>query len=259
MLKKIIFYLCFIFVNNLFAKNVDVDCFIIKHNENVVYNEGDSCNIYYSPASTFKIIIAIMGYNENILVDENNPLIHSPKNVYYDFWQGEKTPKLWIKDSVLWYSQYITELLGKEKFIYYINLLEYGNKDVSGSDILTRSWISSTLKISPIQKLYLIEKLSKNDLPVSLLAQSNTKKIIFTEKIGKYSLYSKTGMSTLIDSNQNKTKYHMGYFVGFLESENDKYYFVIHVTENKKNNQFASLVAKDIAMTKINDLIVLSK
>ena len=244
------------------ATNVEVDCFIIKHNQDTIYSEGNSCDLLYSPASTFKIVISLMGYEENILLDEEQPILSSTNKVYYDFWKGEKTPKLWIENSVLWYSQYITEKIGKDKFVYYINLLDYGNKDVSGSDVLTRSWISSTLKISSRQQLLFIEKLANYQLPFSYYSQDTTKKIIFSKSIDNYNLYSKTGMSTLLDANNKRTNYNMGYYIGFLENNNDskdKYYFVIHVSEIEKINKFASLVAKDIALEKIKDLILLSK
>ena len=45
----------------------NANCFIAKENGAIIQQEG-TCTERHSPASTFKIAISLMGYNENILV-----------------------------------------------------------------------------------------------------------------------------------------------------------------------------------------------
>lgn len=48
----------------------------------------------YSPASTFKIPLAVIGFESGILKDENNPIwkTKEPVDFLQDYWVGEKTP-----------------------------------------------------------------------------------------------------------------------------------------------------------------------
>ena len=47
-------------------------CFIVKENGKVLRQEGN-CKARYAPESTFKIVLSMMGFDSNILQDENNP------------------------------------------------------------------------------------------------------------------------------------------------------------------------------------------
>ncbi|MDJ1304798.1 MAG: hypothetical protein MRQ09_00950 [Candidatus Midichloria sp.] len=52
-----------------------------------------------------------MGYNEGVLIDETHPELPF-KEGYVDWikvWKQHHTPATWIKNSCLWYSQFITQ------------------------------------------------------------------------------------------------------------------------------------------------------
>lgn len=48
------------------------NCFIAKENGKVLKSEGD-CNSAYTPESTFKIALSLIGFDSGILKDEINP------------------------------------------------------------------------------------------------------------------------------------------------------------------------------------------
>ena len=50
------------------------DCFIAQEKNKILYREG-ICSTRYSPCSTFKIPISLMGYDSDILKDETHPEI----------------------------------------------------------------------------------------------------------------------------------------------------------------------------------------
>ena len=171
---KVIIYILSIFIilTTYVIKNAYADCFILADRKKFIINEGE-CKTRYTPASTFKIAISVMGYNEGILIDENNPKVKFKEGYvdWLDNWKQTYYPNLWIKNSCVWYSQFITKKLGFKKFKNYVNKLNYGNGNVSGdkgkSNGLTNAWLSSSLKISPIEQLKFLEKLISNKLPVS--------------------------------------------------------------------------------------------
>ena len=130
--KYILFWILILLwsANDTFAQD---NCFLIKENSKVLKQEGD-CSTRYAPQSTFKIALALMGYDEGILEDENHPSFSCKEgyDIFINVCKGPHTPRTWMRDSCLWYSRVLTGKLGIEKFRDYIIKFAYGNQDVSG-------------------------------------------------------------------------------------------------------------------------------
>lgn len=129
------------------------------------------CNQRVTPASTFKIAISLMGYDAGILSDEHAPALPFHQG-YPDWileWRSTTDPTRWIKNSVVWYSQQVTKSLGGGRFRRYMSAFDYGNQDVSGNpgkhDGLTYAWLSSSLKISPLEQLTFLARSSIGNYP----------------------------------------------------------------------------------------------
>lgn len=144
----------------------------------VLMQRGD-CQRQVTPASTFKIPLSLMGYDAGFLKD-----LHAPelpfRQGYVDWrpsWRSATGPAKWMSESVVWYSQQITQSLGKARFAAYTKRFEYGNQDVSGDaghDGLTASWLESSLRISPLGQLSFLSKLVNRQLGVSGYAYAMT-------------------------------------------------------------------------------------
>lgn len=167
--------------------------------EKIIKEDGD-IQTQESPCSTFKIALSLMGFDSRILKNENVPewQYKDEYKAEFDFWRCEQTPKSWIKKSCIWYSQVLTSILGPEKFQNYVNSFCYGNKDVSGNpgknDGLSRSWLCSSLKISPIEQIEFLKKLLKKTLPVSEYAHEQTQNLLYISDFAdNWKLYGKTG------------------------------------------------------------------
>lgn len=152
-MKKIILYLTAL-ISLTIPFITQADCFLVNENDKIIKQEGN-CESRYAPCSTFKIAISLMGYDNGFLIDETHPKLPF-KEGYADYlkvWQQSQTPKDWIKNSCVWYSQIITKELGIEKFRDYVTKFDYGNRDISGdkgkNNGLTNAWLSSSLEISP--------------------------------------------------------------------------------------------------------------
>ncbi|WP_372072076.1 penicillin-binding transpeptidase domain-containing protein [Tistrella mobilis] len=121
----------------------------------VLLSEGKACAVSVTPASTFKIALALMGFETGILTDAHHPVLswHKGYPAWRASWRQDTDPTCWMTDSVVWYSQVITTRLGAERFAGLTRDFGYGNADVSGDagadNGLTRSWIGSSLRISP--------------------------------------------------------------------------------------------------------------
>lgn len=226
-----------------------------KENNKVLENVGD-CSTAYAPESTFKIALSLIGFDTGILKNENHPSWSLPKNTdpYINVCKGNHNPRTWMRDSCLWYSRILTNQLGMKKFQNYVTKFSYGNMDLSGG--LTDAWISSSLRISPAEQIAFIEKIVDYKLPVSKKSYEKTKQIMFIQEMaGGWKLYGKTGNGRQIDKEGNKTDLQHGWFVGYIEKGDRKIMFASHITDNEKQNRFASFRARNEALIKLWYLI----
>ena len=253
-------FLCFIilYASSAFAKQ----CFIAKEKDKIIYQEGD-CNQRYAPCSTFKIALSIIGYDSGILIDETHPLWPFKKG-YPDFlevWKQDQTPKSWMKNSSVWYSQVLTRKLGMQQFQSYVTKFNYGNMDLSGdrgkNNGLTHAWLSSSLEISSTEQIAFLEKLLNHTLPVSRHAHEMTKNILFVEELaGGWKLYGKTGSGVLLNSDRTrKLEIQHGWFIGWLEKDGEVIIFSNHISDDEKQETFASQRAKADAKERLINII----
>jgi beta-lactamase class D len=237
-------------------------CFIVSENNKIIHQEGN-CYCRYAPCSTFKIAISLMGYDAGFLINEDSPTLPF-KNGYVDWldqWKQDHTPRLWLKNSCVWYSQIITQHLGMEKFKNYVEKLDYGNGDVSGDlgkkNGLTNCWLSSSLRISPHEQIVFLQKLLNNQHPVSTKAQETTKHIMFVEDLENgWKLYGKTGNGHLLaDDHSTKLERQIGWFVGWIEKEGRQLVFAYLIVDEDKQETYASYRAKNAVKHRIIELV----
>ncbi len=260
MKKTLLILISYFFLNSeAFANN---DCFIVKEKNHILKQEGN-CKKRHAPCSTFKIAISLMGYDQGILLDEHDPKWPF-KEGYPDYiasWKSDQDPASWIKNSCVWYSQVITTKLGVKKFKDYVAKFNYGNQDVSGdkgkNNGLTESWLSSSLKISPVEQIAFLQKLFDNKLPVSIKSQQLTKNLIFVETLPNgWNLYGKTGSGNLLNKDGSDDRDHqIGWFAGWVEKGNRIITFVNYIEDQHKENSWASKRAKEAAKEKILQVI----
>jgi len=259
-MKKVILLLCSIMLsaNVAFADS----CFIAKENGKVLQSEGDP-EKRYAPMSTFKIPLSLIGFDSGILVDEMHP-VWPFKEGYVDWrdaWKQDQTPKSWMKESCVWYSQVLTKELGMKKFQEYVTKFDYGNKDLTGdkgsNNGLTNAWLSSSLQISSAEQVTFLQKMLAGKLPVKPHAVAMTKNILFVEELKNgWKFYGKTGMGSLLnaDGTKNPDLYH-GWFIGWIEKGDRRIIFSNHIEDDKKEEIGASQRAKADAKERLTKII----
>lgn len=252
------------------SSEVQANCFIVKDLKTnaIVAVEGE-CQERVSPCSTFKIPLSLMGYDSQLLHNSKAPTwafkdeYASAYHVCIDKWKTEHDPMAWIKNSCIWYSQVLTKKLGQDKFKQYVELFNYGNKDISGdsgkNNGLTHSWLSSSLKISPLEEVEFLTKLLKNKIPVSQHAMDITKQILYISDIDKnWKLFGKTGSGYQLNSDGSYNKERqIGWFVGWVNhsTDNKQYVFAYLLKDQSPEKVVAGLRAKEEAEVKIKKLL----
>jgi beta-lactamase class D len=163
--------------------------------------EQGECRIRVTPASTFKIALAVIGFDSGLLTNAHSPE-YAFREGYVDWggdiWKQPTDPARWMKYSVVWYSQLVARALGAARLEDYLRKFDYGNADMSGDpgkqNGLDRAWIGSSLKISPVEQTDFLRKLLARELPVSEKAAAETVGIVETRPAREgWELHGKTG------------------------------------------------------------------
>ena len=221
-----------------------IRCTVIIDEESgdALYRQG-TCDQGFYPQSTFKLPLAMMGYDAGILTDPQNPRwkyqakFGGPERVKKDV-----DPLIWEKESVVWYSQEIARKLGKGKFADYIQRFGYGNRDVSGgpgkTDGLTESWLMSSLKISPDEQVQFLRRFLNGGLPISEHAVDMTLAIVPHFEAGEgWDIQGKTGSGWLRDK-AGKADYArpLGWFVGWAMKDERRVVFARLLVDTKRHS-----------------------
>ncbi len=198
-------------------------CFILfdeTANKYTIYNP-DGCRTRVPPCSTFKIIHSLIGLETKVLDDENTLFKWDGTLYPSKDWNKDQTLASAVSHSVVWYFQQVALKVGLEREQFYIDKVNYGNKDISGG--LTNFWLQSSLKISAEEQIEILRKFYYNQLPFSKQNIDIVKKILILSKNGEKFLSGKTGSGVIENKNVN------GWFVGYIEDAGKVLFFASNI------------------------------
>lgn len=200
------------------------------------------CDERVTPASTFNIPVALMGFDSGILQDEHAPLLPFKTGypAYVPSWQADTDPSSWLQNSVLWYAQQVTTGLGAARFQGYVQRFGYGNQDVGGDpgkdNGVLQSWVSSSLRISPLEQASFLRKVANRELPLSAKAYAMTARIMPQQTLANgWEVFGKTGTAPALrpDGGDDATRQY-GWYVGWAKKGKRTVVFVRLVLDAKQ-------------------------
>lgn len=228
----------------------------------VLRREGP-CEARVTPASTFKIALSLMGYDSGYLTDEHLPLLPFREG-YADWkpsWRAPADPSRWIQDSVVWYSQRLTEWLGAERLQHYVTAFGYGNQDLAGdrgkNDGLTQAWLSSSLQISPLEQLGFLHRLVTHRLQVSERAYDFTARITLLGTLpGGWEVHAKSGNGArqAADGTPDPSR-QVGWFVGWAVKGGRVVAFARCLVDEEPHGESGALRAREGMMRDLPALL----
>lgn len=218
----------------------------------VLLSEGD-CESRATPASTFKLPLTVMGFDAGIIISAQEPKLPF-KEGYADWiadWRQDTDPAMWMHYSNVWYSQRITEKLGADKLAAYARSFGYGNGDFSGdpglNNGLERSWISSSLQISPLEQADFVAALVERKLPVLPAAMEGAIGLIESAGVAEgWTLWGKTGSAypRRTDRSFDYAK-GWGWYVGWAEKDGRRLVFARLAQDEQRHKISGGLRARD--------------
>ena len=185
------------------------------------------------PASTFKIINLLIALETKTIKDEHEIVkwVGSTDTSKYGY-RPEIYHDMSVKEafevSAGWVFVELAKKIGKENYKKYLTLCQYGNFNLSQVD--ADFWNFGEFAISPVNQVEFFVKLYGERLPFSKRNVGIVKNVMINEQTDQYKLRAKTGWTR--DKNINT-----GWWVGYVENQNDVYFFATRLLQNRKFNR----------------------
>ena len=213
----------------------------------------ERCEKEVSPLSTFKIVSALAGLENNVLENQTSTMEYSGVKYPIDTWNSNLTLKEAFETSCVWYFRQVVDMVGEENIHAMLKEIQYGNCDISewnGSETnslpeLNGFWLESSLEISPKQQVVTLNYFFGSENNFSTDNLEELKNIMHIAELDNGSLYGKTGSGT-----DGKA-----WFVGFIEKSDNKIYFAIYLDDMQNREVVSGNKAKEIAISILSNEI----
>jgi len=194
--------------------------------EFTVYNLPRYRDSAYAPASTFKIVNALIGLQTGVITNDSMVIK----------WDGVQRPiESWNKDLNMYeafrassvpYYQEVARRIGKDTMQRWLDSLSYGSKKITAP--IDSFWLDGSLTIKPDEQMGLVKQLYFDQLPFYKVNQQAVKRAMLWEDTPQYRLAYKTGWAVLNNADSAGKK-HIGWVVGWVEENKHPYFFVLNL------------------------------
>lgn len=218
------------------------------NNDQWTFSDKEDAKKETLPASTFKIINSLIALETGVIEDENVVFEWDGVERSIDVWNANTDLKNAFKNSTVWYYVALAEKIGKHRYAAYLKKCGYGNDKINsgkGADF----WNYGDFGVTPVNQIKFLKNLYEEKLPFSKRTYDIVKRIMIVETTDDYVIRAKTGWTQY--SGQDT-----GWWVGYLEKENDVYFFATRVqknleTPNKKFSECRKTITKSV-LKKLN-------
>ncbi|HDP2900752.1 TPA: beta-lactam sensor/signal transducer BlaR1 [Staphylococcus aureus] len=208
----------------------------MKKDKYYIYNEKESRK-RYSPDSTYKIYLALFGLDRHIISDKNSRMSWNHKHYLFESWNKEQDLNTAMQNSVNWYFERISNQIPKNYTAAQLKQLNYGNENLGS---YKSYWMEDSLKISNLEQVIVLKNMMEQNNHFSKNEKKQLSSSLLIRKNENYELYGKTGTGIV------NGKYNNGWFVGYVITNHDKYYFSTHLSDEKASGENAKLINEKI-------------
>jgi beta-lactamase class D len=175
------------------------------------------------PASTFKIPNSLIALETGVVEDPDKDVfkwdgITRP----IEAWNKDHTMRSAIAASAVPVYQEIARRIGQERMQKYVDLFEYGNRDIGGG--IDQFWLTGNLRINPVQQVDFVDRLRRGALPISKRSQDLVRDILPVTKVGDSIIRAKSG---LLGAERGQAS--LGWMVGWAEKGTAQTVFALNM------------------------------
>jgi beta-lactamase class D len=189
----------------------------------VIASDKDRSGEAKLPASTFKIPNSVIALETGVVGDPDQDVFKWDGVVRsIEAWNRDHTMRTAIAASAVPVYQEIARRIGAERMQKYLDLLEYGNRDIGGG--IDRFWLTGSLRIDPVQQVDFLDRLRRGALPVSKRSQDLVRDILPVTKAGDSVIRAKSG---LLGAERGQPS--LGWMVGWAEKGSASTVFALNM------------------------------
>lgn len=189
----------------------------------------DRCQQGFLPASTFKIANTLIGLETGILQDERTLMKWDGVKRDIATWNQDNTLQSAFQVSCVPCYQELARTIGLDRMQSFVKKAHYGHMDIRANN-LDQFWLRGKSRISPVEEVDFLRRIHLGDVPFSARSRAILKKVMLITRTPAYALYGKTGWaSTSGEASADKNTPDIGWFVGYIETGDNVYFFATNV------------------------------
>ena len=185
-----------------------------------VGHDRERAETRFIPASTFKIVNALIGLSVGAVRDVDEILPYGGQRQSVKEWERDMSLRDAIRISNVPIFQELARRIGLERMRSGLTALGYGNAD-PGS-VVDRFWLDGPLGVSAVEQVRFLARLAQGELPLSPEVQASVRDIVRLERGDGWELYGKTGSAM-------RDKPYVGWWVGWVSKGDRVYTFALNL------------------------------
>jgi len=189
----------------------------------VIASDADRSGEAKLPASTFKIPNSVIALETGVVGDPDKDVFKwDGVTRIIEAWNRDHTLRSAIAVSAVPVYQEIARRIGAERMQKYLDLLDYGNRNIGGG--IDQFWLTGEMRIDPMQQVDFIDRLRRSALAISKRSQELTCDILPVTKAGDTVIRAKSG---LLGAEIGKPS--LGWMVGWAEKGDARTVFALNL------------------------------
>jgi beta-lactamase class D len=189
----------------------------------IIASDKDRSGQAFLPASTFKIPNSLIALETGVVGDPDKDVFKwDGVKRSIEAWNQDHTLRSAIAASAVPVYQEIARRIGSERMQKYVDLLEYGNRNIGGG--IDQFWLTGELRIDPIQQIDFVDRLRRGVLAVSKRNQDLVRDILPVTMAGEATIRAKSG---LLGAELGKPS--LGWLVGWAEKAGAQTVFALNL------------------------------
>src|SRR5471032_2291506 len=189
----------------------------------IIASDKDRSGEAKLPASTFKIPNSLIALETGVVGDPDKDVFKwdgVARSI--EAWNRDHTLRSAIAASAVPVYQEIARRIGEARMQKYVDLLDYGNRDIGGG--IDQFWLTGDMRIDPVQQVDFVDRLRRGTLPISKRSQDLVRDILPVTKSGDSVIRAKTG---LLGAEIGKPS--LGWIVGWAEKGTAQTVFALNM------------------------------
>src|ERR1700738_251480 len=189
----------------------------------IIASDKDRSGEAVLPASTFKIANSLIALETGVVGDPDKDVFKwDGVTRSIEAWNHDHTLRSAIAASAVPVYQEIARRIGVERMQKYVDLFEYGNRDIGGG--IDQFWLTGNLRIDPVPQVDFVDRPRRGVLPVSKRSQELVRDILPVTQAGESIIRAKSGLLGAVAGRPS-----LGWMVGWAEKGSEQTVFALNL------------------------------